>query len=150
MTAYPVKSTGLRSALSAGDRSGVMKFCITVQCLLQAPWTVESSLTSPEAGFRKEQSICVLTTFLENEFQHQLKTGAIFWTSQQHIIQCGTRAYSTKWTIWVRFPICIHSNCGCIFSSFNTVCERDKTPSHHTTGKTALMHSIMWQKSLTL
>jgi len=44
--------------------------------------TVEDLLSPDQAGFRKDQSNCdqvaAFTTFIENEFQQNLKTGAVF------------------------------------------------------------------------
>ena len=55
--------------------------------------TVESILNSDQAGFRKDSSTCdqvsALTTFIENGFQQNLKTGAVFLDL--------TAAYDTVW-----------------------------------------------------
>ena len=44
--------------------------------------TVEGILSPDQAGFRKGRSTCdqvaTLTTFIENEFQQNIKTGAVF------------------------------------------------------------------------
>ena len=55
--------------------------------------TVESVLSPDQAGFRKNRSTCdqvsALTTFIENGFQQNLKTGAVFLDL--------TAAYDTVW-----------------------------------------------------
>jgi len=64
---------------------------LTAQCVLQAPGasctepishTVEGLLSPDQAGFRKGRSTCdhvaALITFIENGFQQNLKTGAVF------------------------------------------------------------------------
>jgi len=55
--------------------------------------TVEGILSPDQAGFRKGRSTCdqvaALTTFIENGFQYNLKTGAVFLDL--------TAAYDTVW-----------------------------------------------------
>ena len=55
--------------------------------------TVETVLSPDQAGFRKSRSTCdqisALTTFIENGFQQNLKTGAVFLDL--------TAAYDTVW-----------------------------------------------------
>ena len=76
---------------------------------------------------------------------------ALLVTSLTHV--CGAIASVQTFTFYLYgFLVAFHSNCGCIFSRFDTTHERDRHPtqphSHSMTAKFMLMHSIARQEKL--